>query len=160
MTQEKTILLTLYIGFLLSLIGNFIPLIFVQQIAGLIFIVTILAIYILKIRADKASLTYSHTAYLIKTFWISSLFFTIGLVLCFLFGDHTAIHNTVDAMVDQGAAFTEAELQSILISYGLDNLLIFSLCLAPSMLYFSYRLINGGMDVAQNKKISTPQNWF
>lgn len=159
MEEIKQQALTIYSGFLLAIIFNFIPVTFVQTFGAFIFLGLIIAAYIMRSQAEKESFMYSHMSYLIKTFWISSLILLIGIIESYIFADHSIIYTTVNG-VKNGSMLSETEINALLIEYIQANRLVFALTLGPSLLYLIYRTIKGIMLASKNTSIPNPKNWL
>ena len=143
MKEQKTVI-QVYGFFLTAVIFNFLPSLLIQQIGLFLAIAVIIAAYVLRSRSENGSFQYSHMAYLIKSFWISSLLLVLGTIASFFLADHTIINETVET-ISTGVAFSEDEMKVILMRYAQENFLIFSAVLAPSVLYLSYRIVKGMM---------------
>ena len=144
MTQEQNKIMTLYGLFIVSIIFNFVPSVTIQTVGMIIFFICFVALYIVRAKAKKAGLTYSHSSFIIKSVWISSLFLLIGSVAAGIFGDHSIIDSTVDSITN-GTVMSEEQLQEIFMEYSRTNFMIFMATLLPSILYFLYRLVIGDL---------------
>jgi len=159
MAKDQYDVLGVYIAFMLAILSNFIPLVMVQTIGGILFFVTIFAIYFIRWKSTNASFKHNHMDYLIKTFWVSSLILLIGMIFGAIFADHTVINNVVEGMMG-GIAFTQAELNIVLLNYAKDNVLVFGLAIGPCFLYIFYRTIRGMIETMNYKKIENIKSWF
>ena len=159
MEKEQKTIFQIYIGFAAVVIFNFIPSSAVQTFGGILFIVLIVAAYIYRAKAQNNSVMHSHMAYLIKSFWIASLFLSIGIAAALALADHSIIYDAVDGVIN-GQMISEAQMNQVLMAYLHDNLLIFSLTFGPSILYMAYRVMKGMIRVKKNQIIANPKNWF
>jgi uncharacterized membrane protein len=159
MAKDQYEVLGLYVAFLGALFSNFIPLVAIQMLGGILFLITIIAIYIIRWKNKNASFKHNHMDYLIKTFWVGTLVLLIGIVLSVFFADHTPIYNVVEG-IKNGLVFTKEELDIVMINYAKDNILIFGLCLSPSLLYLFYRINRGIIETINYNKIENLKNWF
>ncbi len=159
MTQEQKKIITLYGLFIISVIFNFTPSQQINMIGSIIFIICFIALYIFRKRSKKSSLTYSHSSYIIKSIWVSSLFLFIGMIVAGIVGDHSIVQNTVDTLTN-GEVLTEAEINSIMLEYTKANLLTFAVSLIPGIIYLLYRLGKGTKLCLQNTSITNHGNWF
>lgn len=159
MSKDQKIIIALYIAFIIGFISNFIPSSVIQMAGGLVFLIAIPVAYFIRSKNEEPSYNYTHTKFLIKTFWIASLILIVGIVAAIFWGDHTKINAVVDGM-GQGISFTQDELNSVLRSYAFDNIITFSLCLGPSMIYLAYRVIKGLITAVNNQTINNLKNWL
>jgi len=159
MAKDQYDVLGIYIAFMLSILSNFIPLVMVQMIGGILFFVTIVAIYFIRWKSTNASFKHNHMDYLIKTFWVASLILLIGIVFAVFFADHTVINNVVDGM-ENGIPFTQEELNIVLLNYAKDNVLTFALSIGPCFLYIFYRTVRGMIETMNYNKIENIKSWF
>lgn len=159
MAKDQYDVLGIYFCFFVALISNFIPLDFVQMVGGILFLATIIAIYLTRWKNENASFKHNHMEYLIKTFWIGTLFLLIGIVISIIFADHTIINNVVDG-IKNGIMFSQEELNIVLMNYAKENIIIFSLSIGPSLLYLFYRTIRGMIEAKNYNKIENIKSWF
>lgn len=132
---------------------------FIQTVGLFLALGTIISAYIVRYNADKGKFTHGHMGYIIKSFWISSLFLAIGILASFFLADHTIIENTVDS-VNSGAFVTEAEVQLIMMDYARANFFVFTMAFAPSILYMLYRLVKGMIKAKAYDDITNPKSWL
>lgn len=159
MKNSQNIITSLYIAFIIGLASNFIPSPSIQMVGGIIFLFAIPAAYILRSKNKLESYAYTHAQYLIKTFWIASLLLLIGAIISIFLADHTKINDVVAGM-SQGMVFTQAELNAILINYAFDNIIIFGVCIGPSLIYLGYRIIKGLIKAVNNQRIDNLKTWL
>ncbi len=159
MTIDQYDVFGVYISFLLALISNFIPSTMIQFFGGFLFIVTFFSAYIIRWKNKNESFKKNHMTFLIRTFWIGSLILVIGMLLSILLGDHTIINNTVEGIMN-GIVFTYSELTVIMMNYARANIFVFGLCLLPSLIYLSYRLIKGMIKTYYHQEIEHLKSWF
>ncbi len=159
MSKEQKTIIQIYISFLIAIICNFIPSTIIQSFGGILFFILIIVIYIYRYRSNEGTLMYSHTYYLIKSFWISSLFLLIGMAGAFFLADHTLINETVNNILN-GALLDEDQINTVIMNYLYDNILVFCLMLLPSLIYLTYRVIKGIILAKKEHLILNPKNWF
>lgn len=159
MNKEQQNILTLYIGLIISTILNFVPIYSAQIFGAIFFLVLLIFSYIYKSQSEEASIQNSHARYIIKTIWIFSLFLLIGVILAGLFADNSAIQQTIDQVM-AGVMMDETALESILSGYMKDNAFTFFVTIAPSFLYFFYRLIKGTLKIKNNNPMTNLKSWF
>jgi len=159
MSKDQYHILGVYISFLYALFSNFIPLPIIQMTGLIVFIIAIISIYVMRAKSKNASFKHNHMEYLLKSFWVGSLILLVGIIISVFFADHTVIYNVVDGMAT-GIVFTQEELNIVLMNYAKDNMLIFGLCLSPSLLYLFYRTNRGIIETVNYNKIENLKNWF
>ncbi|HPF78222.1 MAG TPA: hypothetical protein PLF01_02920 [Alphaproteobacteria bacterium] len=159
MNKEQSNIVQIYIAFIVAIIMNFVPSTAVQALGGILLLLIVIATYIYRARADKKSLTFGHMAYLIQSFWISSLLLLIGIFAAYLLGDHTIINNTVDRVMG-GMMMTEEQLDAIMMNYLRTNFMVFSLTISPSLIYLTYRVVKGLLLAKDGKNINKPKSWL
>jgi len=159
MEKEQTNILSVYIVFTAAVIMNCIPSTVISTLGFILLFVILIAIYVYRARSDKDSLRYSHMAFLIKSFWVSSLLLLIGMIAAYFLGDHSSVINAYESIF-KGSYLTEEQINNILSTYLHDNLTVFLLTLGPSLLYLAYRIYRGVMLIKSNLPIPNPKNWF
>lgn len=159
MTKETNTIMKIYGAFFASIIFNFVPSTIVQAFGGILLLIIVIATYIYRGRSNKESLMHSHMVYLIKSFWISSLFLAVGLAGAVALADHSIINEAVNT-VASGALMSEAQIESIIMDYMHTNLMVFALTLGPSIIYLAYRVIKGMMLTQKVLPIPNPKNWL
>ncbi len=157
--KEKTNIMTLYIGLIISTILNFVPITSAQVFGSIFFLVLLITAYIYRAKSEEKTLQNSHSHYIIKTIWVFSLFLLIGIILAGLFSDNTALQNTIDN-AKNGIMASEAELENILTNYLQNNFFVFALTIGPSFLYFIYRLYKGVTYAKNNTPIKNLKSWI
>ena len=158
MKEQKNVI-QIYGFFITAIIFNFLPSVLIQTIGLFLAIAVIIAAYVLRGRSEQGSFQHSHMAYMIKSFWISSLFLALGTIAAFFLADHSIIHETVDTIMT-GAILSEEQLKEILMNYARSNFLVFSAVLSPGVFYLTYRLIKGIIFAKDRKTIKNLKNWF
>lgn len=159
MKEEKQQAEIVYISFFIAILCNFIPNPFIHNFGAFAFFGLVIVTYVLRHKADKESYTHSHMAFLIKTFWISSLVLLIGMVIAGLLGDHSIIHSAIDG-AKRGIILSEKEIYAFMMQYGRANALLFTLTLTPSIIYFVARLVKGFMQAKKGNLIDNPKSWL
>lgn len=152
MRTNKDTAIQLYIGFIIAVICNIVPVSLVQSFGLILLLVILAATYIYRAKSDKSSITYDHTSFMVKQFWVSSLILLIGMGAAWYFADHTIVYNGWNA-IQRGIILTESQINSFLKDYFFANIYLFLLTLTPSVIYLSYQLIKGMICAIQDKKI-------
>ena len=159
MEKEQKNIIQIYAVYLISIICNFIPSGAVSGLGSILFIIIFIATYIYKARAEEDSLTKNHMRYILKSIWISSLLLIVGIIAAYLFGDHSLIHQTMEG-VKQGMFLTEEQINSLMMDYMMNNLLVFCTAFLPSLIYLFYRLAKGLVKAKENLHIENLKNWL
>lgn len=159
MQKEQKTILSIYIGFLIAVIFNFIPSSAVSTFGGILLIVLVIAAYIYRFRAEENSLTKNHMAYLIKSFWIASLFLLVGMIAAYVFADHSIINNSIET-IKNGIIMSQEQIESLLMDYARANIFVFFATLSPSFIYLFYRLVKGMIHAKKSQSVVNLKNWF
>ncbi len=167
MASEKTNMIGLYFLLISSIIANFVPIAALQMLGLVLGLVMIIAAYVYRMRASLNSLSYSHSSFLITTFWVGSFLLLIGLIIAviwvYLQGNHAAIYNMMDSL-HKGVVINEYDTRLILETYIQANmpiLILSAFCtLSPGIAYFVYRLGAGLLRVLKGEHMSYPAAWF
>ena len=159
MENTKNTIIRIYIIFIISIALNFVPSVSAQTIGALLFFIMIIAAYVYRFKSEKGSIMHSHMRYLIKSFWIASLFLAIGILLSTQFADHSAINNAVDNLMES-THLNESQMQSVAMEYTKQNLLVFAAALLPSVFYLLYRCIKGIIFLKKHKTFDDYNSWF
>ena len=149
----------IYSGFLLALISNFIPVAAVQAVGGVLLLVLLVMAYIWRSGAVDGGYRHTHMCYLIRSFWIGSLFLVVGIVLAVLLADHSLIQGAVDGIA-AGAYLEEEQINNILMQYTVDNLVVFALTLLPSLAYLAYRFLKGMVIANKEEPVTNIKSWL
>ena len=177
MTEKKTdnsvkTLLHIYASMVAILCLQFVPITEIQ-IASL-FLVTalIISLYVIRSRNEYGSLLENHTSYLIKTFWVGGLFFSIGLIIAYIIfyylGDHSYLYSFVDkynnGIYGLDISLLEQEYQRVMTNYLTDNksiiIKIFAITISPSLIYMIYRIGKGLARATKGYVVSNRKTWF
>lgn len=155
---QKTII-QIYVAFILAVVLNFVPSVTAQTLGALLLFVMVVAAYVYRFKSEKGTMMHSHMLYLIKSFWISSLFMAIGIVLSIQFADHSVIHNAVET-VKGGVFLSEEQIENIIMEYTKQNLLVFCATLLPAIFYLVYRCVKGIILAKKHRVLDDLQSWF
>ena len=159
LTKKDKNIVTFYGLLIISTLMNFVPSIAIQTIGGILFFVTFIATYILRAKFDKDSMHYAHCAYIIKTVWIFSLMFTVGIILSVATADHSAIMSIVN-QINAGAIPTETATIGSIKKFGLDNIILFLIIFLPMIVYLLYRFGKGINIILKNKPTMNLEGWL
>ncbi len=165
--QQQTIISGLYMFLIISTVLSFVPLGVMQMLSLILITIALIIAYFYKFKKDEESLLYNHSVYLIGTIWIGSSVLVFGMLaaalVVFYFGDHTIIDNAM-AQITSGGMLDEEALKSVMYDYMDENrtLLIMASIptIAPSILYFVYRIVNGYGRAIKGYRIAKPSSWL
>jgi len=156
--NDKNII-SLYALLIGATIMNFLPSIAIQTFGGIIFFVTFITTYMLRAKHDTKTDHYTHCSYIIKTIWIFSLLFTVGLIISIGAANHSAIINIVDA-IQAGAIPTEQQMMEAVLQFGKDNLILFLILFLPMVIYLFYRFAKGLNIILKSKPAIALKGWL
>lgn len=159
MNKEQKNIFSIYFSFLLAVLLNFAPSVEAQFFGALLFFVMIIAAYVYRYKSDPDSLTRNHMIYLIKSFWISSLFLAIGMAAAAFLADNTIIHNAVNG-AQNGFFFSEEEIHIMMMEYIRKNVWIFVGTISPSIVYLIYRVVKGTILTKKNQFVPNIKTWL
>lgn len=149
----------IYILYIASIIMNLLPIFSIATLGMLLFLVTFIANYILKFKADKQNADHGHYTYMTKTIWIFSLLVLIGLVLSYFIGDHTIVQNMMKS-AQSGIIYTSEQMMSMTADYIKDNALLFGGYFLPVTFYLIYRMGRGLYESMTGQVIDNPKGWL
>lgn len=140
-----------YIAFAICAIVCSIPQMTIQTFALFFSLAIIIAFYVLRGKWEKESFEYKEASTLIKSFWIWSLLYIVGILVAggiiSMFGDMTLIHQWTQSVVEGGAVPDEEEMKRMTAEYMSTNftLIIGATigCVLPSLIYAFWRTKDG-----------------
>lgn len=145
----------IYAALAAMIIFSCLPLAVLQVVAILLLFYVMGSAYILRSKYGEDSLVHNHMTYLIRTFWISSLFFAIGFVAAgfYLSGklDLAAIEEMSNTMLT--GQFVVTENMKLLAVVSLVSM-------GPSMIYFIYRVAKGLSRALRGHRMGNVKEWF
>lgn len=123
--------------------------------------------YVYRASDRHDGLVYNHMTYMIGTFWASSAILAVSSLIAGFFvytgGDNSALEDAVQTL-QSGNLDVNTFVKSAMDSYKKDNetLLIISsfITLAPTVLYFVYRVANGYSRAMKGYRIANPKSWL
>ena len=145
--------------YIVSIIMNLLPIFSIATLGMLLFLITLIANYILKFSANKETFDYTHYAYMTKTIWIFSLLVLIGLVLSYFIGDHTIVHNMIQS-AQSGVIYSSEQMMGMTADYIKDNMLLFGGYFLPVTFYLIYRMGRGLYESMTGQTIDNPKSWL
>ncbi len=170
-SQEQKKITALYMGFTLVIGAQLVPAPIVQITALIMMLVFLTFLYSFRRKSEAGSLTHNHTDYLIRTFWIASLFMSIALILFCMavwqYGDHTPFLHFIDhlqsGLYTSEQAIEEAYNQMIADYFRQNKYLLISAgapTVGSSLIYLFYRLIKGFLCIKKNTPVEQVKSWF
>lgn len=173
--KETKTLNTVY-GMLIALtVLSFVPNMTLATIVLLAFIVYLIALYVIKSKAEDDGLLENHCAFLIKTIWVTSLFslltLTAALIYLLPIYDPSALNscnanlfNALTTNPNVGMADLQTMLQPCMDQFMSDNNTVFMTAAliagGPIVIYFIYRLYKGGSRAFKGYRVANPKAWF
>ncbi|MEM6811065.1 MAG: hypothetical protein AAF549_01215 [Pseudomonadota bacterium] len=157
--KDRIAVVSAYTFFIISVLMNFYPSLFIQTLGGILFMITIFLCMILKY-VVKEDFDKNHLAYLLKTIWVFSFFTIAGVVLLFIFGKHQTLTQISEEYLNQGFVPTNEELFNILYDYSIENIMPLFIIFMPIAIYLLYRLSKGIYLLLQNESPENLKNWF
>lgn len=162
--KQKNNLIQLYSVFAAGLFLQFVPYAMMGMLSMLLLLATMIAAYVYRAKAQEHDLQHNHSTYIIRTFWIGSLYLTVGIiaaaVLLYPQIDKSPIDEAVQAMmngqiVDQDAILWDLfkANQNILLFIGLP-------LVAPGILFFIYRCVYGTSRAIKGYRLAKPNSWL
>ena len=132
-----------YGAFAVCVIACAVPEPTVQTFAMVFSPLLLIALYIARSRITKGTFEHTEMSTLIKTFWIWSAIYVVGIIVAggiiSGFGDMTVIHEWTESVVNGGAVPDEAEMKRVLEQYMMANSELMTsatlICVLPSLLY-------------------------
>ena len=151
-----------YFVFALGLFFQFVP----NEVLGLtglfLLLAVMIATYIIRSRAQANDLNHNHMTYIIRTFWIGSLYLSVGIliasVLIYPKIDLTPLYNILEGR----SAVTDPDtLMAELFRINKDLLLYIGLPLvAPGIVFFIYRCVYGVSRAAKGHRVAKVNSWL
>lgn len=132
------------------LVSSIIPNMTLQNISAIMSLLFIIILYVLRSKTDQESVERVGFSYLIKTFWVWSALYILGLIVAGIIisttGDMTALDEWAQSVID-GATATEEDVNKLIESYLDTNFYLITIsvilgCL-PATLYAGKRLFDG-----------------
>ena len=161
--REQRAINRIYGAMVAMLIFSCVPLAAFQIVALVLLLYAVPGAYVLRSRSAKDSMAWNHMEYLIRTFWISSLICVIGLVcyIVYVLGSLSSaeIDATLNSLLQSltDAAMTgQIALSDAVKRQGIAALIT----LAPSFIYFIYRVGAGLARAVRGHRIGNVKAWF
>jgi uncharacterized membrane protein len=141
------------------LIFSCVPFVLLQILAFILLLYGMMKAYRLRARSAEDSMTHNHMEFLIRTFWISSLFFLIGFAGAVVYLmkklDLNAVNNILNSM-ENGMMTGQ-----FVLTPDIKTLAIVSVAaIGPSIVYFIYRIAKGFARSLQGYRIGNVKAWF
>jgi uncharacterized membrane protein len=160
--QKKII--NIYSAFVASLLMQVIPSVAIQTFGLLLLICVFFGCYFYRSKEDKGSLIENHTTFIIRTFWIWSLFLLIAMGAAVFWilgtGGHEILIQSIDTILGGGSIPSEAELMRIANRFFLNNLIALVVCFGPCIIYIAYRICKGLSRALKGYRVDNEKSWF
>lgn len=165
--QQQSVISGLYILLIISTVLSFVPIGLWQIVSLALILLALVIAYYYKAQKNEDSFMWNHSVYLIRTIWIggSVLFFGMiaASILVLLFGDHSLIENSME-QITSGGMMDEDGFTSLLYDYMEANKSVLVMAsiptIAPSILYFVYRIVNGYGRAIKGYRLANPNSWL
>jgi len=152
----------IYAAVIASFILNFVPDIFIQIIASLVFLGVFIALYVFRKLAEPESLIDNHMTFLIRTIWIGGVFVIIGTILGIVYfissvgleeyarlGKMALENDEPGGIMDVYSNRYPNEMRAGIL-----------LTLGPGTIYLAYRFAKGLARAIKGYRIAKPLHWF
>lgn len=154
--REQKSVQRLYGALCAAVILQFVPLV-VSQIIGTVFLsVVLIWAYVARRGAETESLRHNHATYIIRTIWLWSLLFAIGLV-AFAIWFVSFMWAPLENVMLGGETDTQALMQS-LVNENMRQFSVMGMAtLGPSILYIAYRIGKGLTRALKGYRLANPK---
>lgn len=168
MTQTEFNRLRLYYFlFLVSYLLMLVPLTPAIILALVLVTGTLVASYMLRSKTDREGIAGQHATHLIRTFWISSFFLTIGIFLAtsiiWANGDMSALSNMA-MRVGEGQVLSEGEIRAGYSEYYETNKTVIwtasAVSIGPFFAYVVWRMGRGYQLLGKGIGFANAKSWF
>lgn len=155
MDSETRDVTQIYGALAAAIILSCVPMVMTQSLALILFLAAIITAYVLRVRTETGSLTDNHMTYLIRTFWIFSLLFLIGMAVAAWYLttelDLYRLQGILEVLISDQPTMT-ADIW--LLTYTT------LLTLGPGFVYFIYRLARGITRAIKGYRMPNPKSWL
>lgn len=161
--REQRQINRVYGAMVAMLIFSCVPTEIFQVVALVLLLYAVPSAYRLRARSAGDSMAWNHMEYLIRTFWISSLICLIGLAGYVLYVLATLDAAAIDGMFNSLMTSLNDSMTTgrFVMSDGLRRQGIAALiALAPSFVYFIYRIAAGLSRAVKGHRIGDVKTWF
>ena len=111
-------------------------------------------------KGENSDLSDNHSRFIIRTFWIGSLYLTIGIILAVMLADHSPVYQMVDQVMRNPRYLTQDMLNALFLEYAKVNWIVFLLTLGPSTIFFFYRFSYGLWLSYNSKTVPNCTAWY
>ncbi len=145
----------IYAALSAMIIFSCLPVAILQVIGIFLLFYVMIGAYVLRARYPEESLVHNHMTWLIRSFWISGLFFAAGFAACVFY-----LSQKVTA--DSLAAFESAAMTGTVPMTGDLRMIIAAslVTMGPSMIYFVYRAAKGLSRALKGHRMGNVKEWF
>lgn len=175
--KEQTYVIWLYGAIWAAAILICIPSITFSIVASILFIVLLIAAYIMRTKADEGSLSYNHSSYIIRTLWFSIFILpAITMILASIYmlpniddssilpcaqplADHI-IANPEDDSITKLYGFIKPCIRNFLFDNRQTFLIATLIAALPILAYLIYRLSKGTERALKGYRVANAKSWI
>lgn len=163
--EQRSIIIQIYAAFVIVILAHLYPVGIVGLIAVTVVIAVLIAAYYYKAKAEENSLMENHMIYVIRTFWIGSLYMMIFITIAALYMapnlDVTILEGIRDGTI---TPYSIEEVKALEKRFMVDNSTIIwngiLIAFGPTFLFFAYRCLNGLVRSVKGYRIGNFRSWF
>ncbi len=145
----------IYAALSAMIIFSCLPVIVLQVVGILLMFYVLIGAYALRARCPEDSFANNHMTWLIRSFWISSLFFGIGFAAAVVYLSQNLDLGSVTALEDAVMS------GQFVMTDGIKKLALVSLAtMGPSLVYFVYRSAKGLSRALKGHRMGNVKEWF
>ena len=111
-------------------------------------------------KGKNSNFTDNHARYMIRSFWIGSLYLSVGVVLAVVLADHSPIYQMVDRIMYNPQYLTQDVQYAIFLEYAKLNWFLFLVTLGPGTLFFFYRYSYGLWHSYKGQVVPNYLSWY
>lgn len=170
--KQSKIVKNIYAGLVAITCLQFVPIMSIMIVSSIILMVLFGAFYVYRSKYGKGSLVENHMTYLIRTFWIGSLYLTIATILAVIifwyYGDHSYLFDFIEDYRDGefgvNVAAMLAAYNQMIINYSVDNksimIIVSLIAIVPGVGFMVYRVAKGMVRAMKGHILKDKNSWF
>jgi uncharacterized membrane protein len=154
--REQKLVNRVYAAAVAMVIFSCIPSLPLQVAAFFLLLYVMSASYSLRAKYPQESLVWNHMVFLIRTFWISTLFFAIGFAVAAAYLSQRLAFNALSTMSENFVTTGQISWNDQLRQMTVVSLVT----MGPSIIYFIYRVAKGLHRALKGHRIGNIKAWF